>query len=69
MNFPELRELPVWSETQHPMLEQLKAYQAWRRGQDKRSLAETTLTPTVIGQSIDWAIAEIERLQQMEREL
>lgn len=66
MNFPQLKELPVWSDApQHPMLEQLKAYQAWRRGEDKRTLAETTLTPTVIGQCIDWAIAEIERLQQL----
>ena len=44
-------------------LKQLKAYQAWRRGEDKRSLADTDLTPTVIGQAIDWAIAQIEAQQ------
>jgi hypothetical protein len=45
------------------MLETLKAYQAWRRGEDKRTLAETDLTPTVIGQAIDWAIEQIEAQQ------
>jgi hypothetical protein len=38
------------------MIEQLKAYQAWRRGEDTRKLSETDLTPTVIGEAIDWAI-------------
>ena len=46
------------------MLETLKAYQAWRRGEDKRKLQETDLTPTVIGLAIDWAI---ERNEQLER--
>jgi hypothetical protein len=46
------------------MLETLKAYQAWRRGEDKRPLADTDLTPTVIGLAIDWAI---ERNEQLER--
>jgi hypothetical protein len=47
------------------MLETLKAYQAWRRGEDKRSLAETDLTPTVIGHTIDWAIAKIEAAEKL----
>ena len=42
------------------MLNKLKEYQAWRRGEDKRPLADTDLTPEVIGQAIDWAIAELE---------
>jgi hypothetical protein len=45
------------------MLETLKAYQAWRRGEDKRKLNETDLTPTVIGLAIDWAIEQIEAQQ------
>ena len=45
------------------MLETLKAYQAWRRGEDKRKLQETDLTPTVIGLAIDWAIEQIEAQQ------
>jgi hypothetical protein len=46
------------------MLETLKAYQAWRRGEDKRKLNETGLTPTVIGLAIDWAIEQIEAQPQ-----
>jgi len=46
------------------MLETLKAYQAWRRGEDKRKLQETNLTPTVIGLAIDWAIEQIEAQQK-----
>ena len=45
------------------MLETLKAYQSWRRGEDKRKLNETDLTPTVIGLAIDWAIEQIEAQQ------
>jgi hypothetical protein len=44
-------------------LKQLKVYQACRRGEDKRSLADTDLTPTVIGLALDWAIAQIEAQQ------
>jgi len=49
------------------MLETLKAYQAWRRGEDKRPLADTDLTPTVIGVAIDWAIDEIKQKEELER--
>lgn len=49
------------------MLETLKAYQAWRRGEDDRPLADTGLNPAVIGKSIDWAIAEIEQKQALEQ--
>jgi hypothetical protein len=49
------------------MLETLKSYQAWRRGEDKRKLNETDLTPTVIGLAIDWAIDEIEQKEELER--
>lgn len=45
------------------MIEQLKAYQAWRRGEDTRKLSETDLTPTVIGEAIDWAIEQLEGMQ------
>lgn len=49
-------------------LKTLKDYQAWRRGEDKRSLAETGLTPTVIGQAIDWAISELERHESIRQQ-
>ena len=38
------------------MIETLKAYQAWRRGDDERTLEATGLTPAIIGEAIDWAI-------------
>ena len=64
MNLPELKQLAVWNDTpQHPMLKQLKAYQAWRQGLDKRKLADTDLTPEVIGKAIEWAISELEKRQ------
>ncbi len=47
------------------MIEQLKAYQAWRRGEDTRKLSETDLTPTVIGEAIDWAIEQLEGSKSM----
>ena len=42
------------------MLEILKAYQSWRRGDDDRALNETGLNPAIIGKAIDFVIAEIE---------
>jgi hypothetical protein len=37
-------------------LDTLRLYQAWRRGEDERTLDETGLTPTSIGEALDWAI-------------
>ena len=38
----------------------LKAYQAWRTGEDDRQYDELGLTPQVITDALDWAIADIE---------
>ena len=42
------------------MIETLKAYQAWRCGDDERTLEDTGLTPAIIGEAIDWAIGVAE---------
>ena len=42
------------------MIETLKAYQAWRCGDDERTLGDTGLTPAMIGEAIDWAIGAAE---------
>ena len=42
------------------MIETLKAYQAWRCGDDERTLEDTGLTPAIIGEAIDWAMGVAE---------
>ena len=41
-------------------LKALKAYQAWRTGEDDRQYDELGLTPQAVTAALDWAIAGIE---------
>lgn len=40
-------------------LETLKAFHAWRRGDDQRKIGDAGLTPKEIGDALDWAIREL----------
>lgn len=42
------------------MLSNLKKFQAWRLGEDERSLEEIGLTPKLVTATLDWAIEELE---------
>lgn len=43
------------------MIHILKKFQAWRLGEDERTLTETGLTPKLITEAIDFAIKELEK--------
>lgn len=47
------------------MLEILKSYQSWRRGEDERSMDESGLTPKSIGEAIDFAISAVDERDQI----
>lgn len=47
------------------MIDCLNKYQAWRRGEDERTMDEAGLDPATIGEAIDWAI---DRIAELERE-
>lgn len=45
----------------------LRRYNAWRRGEDERTMDEAGISPEQIGQAIVAAIAEIETLRRLLR--
>ena len=45
------------------MLTTLKNYQAWRTGQDERTLDEIGLTPKKISEALEWAIDKLESME------
>ena len=51
------------------MIDILKAYQSWRRGDDDRTLEATGLTPAMIGEAIDWAIGVAEERDALKAQL
>lgn len=50
-------------------LETLKAYQAWRRGEDDRTMDEAGLTPKAIGEAIDFAITASDERDQLKAQV
>lgn len=54
----------ITSEVQFNALDVLRQYQAWRRGDDERTLEEIGLTNEQIGLAIDAAIAALQEQQQ-----
>lgn len=43
-------------------LSSLRAYQAWRRGDDERSMPDAGITPAQVGKTIDHAITVLAKL-------
>lgn len=48
------------------MIEYLKRYQAWRRGEDDRAMECAGIEPVTIAEAIDWTV---DRIDELEREL
>jgi hypothetical protein len=44
-------------------LETLILFQEWRRGLRDESMDELGLNPTVIGEALDWAIAQLIKME------
>ena len=51
------------------LIQYLKGYQAWRRGQDERTMSDAGINPVELGQRIDEAIELIEQLGNRNRSL
>ena len=51
------------------LIQYLKGYQAWRRGEDERTMSDAGINPIELGQRIDEAIELIEQLENRNRSL